>query len=918
MEFNLKTTLLAYPQVGTLPVGGIQEVYLDETTWELVFKMVDGTLVKASLEKGIELITQEATDRATENIKRDITPLIDKLREDLIAEINRATSKEEELNNSIITLSDNLQKEIARAIAAEQNLHQEIVDETQRATTRENELEELIGSRESSILSKLQEEVNRAIGRENELDNKISDTNSTVAKLDADLNFEIRRATAADFELTANLNKEIQDRKDAITNEQTLREQEDVKINKRIDDLTTHTDTSIQELDTKLTNALNVERQERISADTLLTDNLNKEIVDRTDAINNEKKLREDADKVLTDNLNKEIEDRQNAITQLDNSFTQKLNEEISNRELAITNLDNKLTSAIEKETQARQTADNTLTTNLNKEIQDREKAITDLDTKLTTSLNAEVTAREEADNALTERVTNEVSTLNSTISALDTKLTNAITKETADRIEDVNNARQEATTKIEEEKHARELADNNLAKSLEKEKVDRTTADNDLSRRVDNLEGKTTRLFYGEGTLTSPNATEIQAFIDGLEVDPPYTAPYSGVAIVVHITSEDTYHIWHYYDNLKAWRDDGIDTVSTFTNTTRGIIQGSDKAGYISASDGFGKVNGWEELNNKVSKEITDRENAINNLNQTLSTAINEEARVRQEQDTNLTNLINQEKTDRQEVDTTLTEKINKEITDRETADTNIINDELRFSKSRTTTVAVGGIPKGTTFTNEKLLNIINNMFFPYVAFSISGFATTPNGGVYECGQTINVTNSNTAVTLGSENIKSVIVYDGQTKLGEKVGDFNASSFAIPITSTVTTNKNFKVEVKDDRTTLTRNSAAFTFVYPYYYGSIPKDTIPTQELVKGLTKVVQTKGNKTYKYTHSDACSVIAYPTSYGDLRLIKDQNNFDITSSFTKHTLSIVGLDKKEVSYNVYVSTNSSVSNFGITFNY
>lgn len=853
MEFNLKTTLLAYPQVGTLPVGGIQEVYLDETTWELVFKMVDGTLVKASLEKGIELITQEATDRATENIKRDITPLIDKLREDLEKEILRATTKEHELNESIITLSNKLQEEIARAIAAEQNLHQEVVTETQRATSRENELEELIGNKESSVLTKLQEEITRATNRENELDtkidNEISKVNSTVAKLDADLNFEIRRATAADFELTSNLNKEIVDRQEAIATEQSLREAEDVKINARIDELTSHTDTSIQELDNKLTNALNIERQERISADN-----------------------------TLTDNLTKEIEDRQNAITQLDNSFTQRLNEEISNRENAITNLDTKLTTALEQESQARQNADDVLTTNLNQEITDREKAISDLDTKLT----------------------------------------NDITTETNNRIEDVNNARQEATTKIEEEKQARELADNNLTKALEKETADRTTADNDLSRRVDNLEGKTTRLFYGEGTLTSPNATEIQAFIDGLEVDPPYTAPYSGIAIVVHITTEDTYHIWHYYDNLKSWRDDGIDTVSTFTNTTRGIIQGSNEVGYISANEGFGKVNGREELNNKVTTEITDRENAINNLNQTLTTAINEEARVRQEQDTNLNNLINQEKTDRQEADTTLTGKINKEVTDRETADTNIINDELRFSKSRTTTVAVGGIPKGTTFTNEKLLDIIDNMFFPYVAFSISGFATTPNGGVYECGQTINVTNSNTTVTLGSENIKSVIVYDGQTKLGEKVGDFNTTSFAIPITSTVTTNKNFKVEVKDDRTTLTRNSATFTFVYPYYYGSIPKDTLPTQELVKGLTKVIQTKGNKTYKYTHSDACSVIAYPASYGDLKLIKDQNNFDITSSFTKHTLSIVGLDTKEVSYNVYVSTNSSVSNFGITFNY
>ena len=637
-----------------------------------------------------------------------------------------ALNKEEARTNAMINqLNENIHSQFVSlnkiVIDAINTINGGIEEERQIRAQNDADIREKLAnetSRTNEMINQVNENINYIV---NELNNNII---SIVNVINENLRQETETRALEDNNIRENLNQEIQNREESIANEQSLREAEDVKINARIDELTSHTDTSIQELDNKLTNALNIERQERISADTLLTDNLNKEIADRTDAINNEKKLREAADKVLTDNLNKEIEDRQNAITKLDNSFTQKLNEEISNRELAITNLDNKLTSAIEKETQARQTADNTLTTNLNKEIQAREKAITDLDTKLTASLSAETTAREEADNALTERITNEVSTLNSTISTLDTKLTNAITKETTDRIADVNNARQEATTKIEEEKQARELADNNLTKSLEKEKADRTTADNDLSRRVDNLEGKTTRLFYGEGTLTSPNATEIQAFIDGLEVDPPYTAPYSGIAIVVHITTEDTNHIWHYYDNLKNWRDDGIDTVSTFTNTTRGIIQGSNKVGYISASNGFGKVNGWEELNNKVTTEITDRENAINNLNQTLTNAINEEVRVRQEQDTNLNNLINQEKTDRQNANNLLTEKINKEITDRESAINNLsqalnsdINEEARVRQeqddnlSTSLTKEIADREVADTTLNEKINKEIDSI---------------------------------------------------------------------------------------------------------------------------------------------------------------------------------------------------------------
>ena len=141
--------------------------------------------------------------------------------------------------------------------------------------------------------------------------------------------------------------------------------------------------------------------------------------------------------------------------------------------------------------------------------------------------------------------------------------------------------------------------------------------------------------------------------------------------------------------------------------------------------------------------------------------------------------------------------------------------------------------------------------------------------------------------------------------------------SFTIPITATVSTNKYFTTRVKDDRTTLTRNSGSFTFVYPYYYGSLDSGVLD-EASIKGLTKVVQTKGNKTFRFTHNNKCCVIAYPASYGNLRTIIDQNNFDITSSFIKNTVSITGLDGTSQNYNVYVNSAATLDNFGITFNF
>lgn len=118
---------------------------------------------------------------------------------------------------------------------------------------------------------------------------------------------------------------------------------------------------------------------------------------------------------------------------------------------------------------------------------------------------------------------------------------------------------------------------------------------------RITNLESKTTRLLYTAGT--SPSAQEINDFVINLG----YSSPFEGIAVVV----DETYHIWHYYDN-DGWKDDGVDTVSIFTNSIPGILLGSNEDGKIYAeTDGTGSVKGWSALktrvqnveNNKLSK---------------------------------------------------------------------------------------------------------------------------------------------------------------------------------------------------------------------------------------------------------------------------------------------------------------------------
>lgn len=124
-----------------------------------------------------------------------------------------------------------------------------------------------------------------------------------------------------------------------------------------------------------------------------------------------------------------------------------------------------------------------------------------------------------------------------------------------------------------------------------------------DLQARVGQLEQKATRLLYTAST--APTADEINTFVTGLG----YTAPFEGIAVVV----EGTNHVWHYYEGEVGWKDDGVDVVANFTNTSAGIILGSQTDGKVYAeTDGTGSVYGWGDLKGRVGTLETNMSNYV------------------------------------------------------------------------------------------------------------------------------------------------------------------------------------------------------------------------------------------------------------------------------------------------------------------
>lgn len=115
------------------------------------------------------------------------------------------------------------------------------------------------------------------------------------------------------------------------------------------------------------------------------------------------------------------------------------------------------------------------------------------------------------------------------------------------------------------------------------------------LQTRVDQLENSNIRLQYTE--KLNPTKDEIAAFV----IAEGYTDP-KGVTVVV----EGTGHEWHYYNNT-GWQDDGVTSVSNFTNDVAGIIKGTAQDGKIYAEgNGIGSVYGWDALKNTVNGKVT------------------------------------------------------------------------------------------------------------------------------------------------------------------------------------------------------------------------------------------------------------------------------------------------------------------------
>lgn len=218
------------------------------------------------------------------------------------------------------------------------------------------------------------------------------------------------------------------------------------------------------------------------------------------------------------------------------------------------------------------------------------------------------------------------------------------------------------------------------------------------------------------------------------------------------------------------------------------------------------------------------------------------------------------------------------------------------------TANLAVGAIasgttlPEGTTFT-EFAQKLLISEIAPTTTFTASG------SGVKEVGTSVTPTLTLVINSAGTGTPTAIKFYDGSTLLDTQtyVVGTNTYTFTMDAVTTTKTVKGVLEYKKSDNTDGTiEKSATYTFVMASYYGAVT--TAPTDKAgIIALTKNVKNTKAQTATFTLSNQRSCYCYPASFGNLTSIKDANNFEYLSSYTKTTVAVDGTD-----YNVYTLTD------------
>jgi len=241
-------------------------------------------------------------------------------------------------------------------------------------------------------------------------------------------------------------------------------------------------------------------------------------------------------------------------------------------------------------------------------------------------------------------------------------------------------------------------------------------------------------------------------------------------------------------------------------------------------------------------------------------------------------------------------------------------------FTNLTPTPVTVGGIAEGSTFNDQTVQEMFNQLLYPYIAPSISLSASPSTGTVREFGNLVISVTLNATTTKHTNDITSVQFFRNGSLTETQPSPIAGGGLeTYTDTTPVTTNGiTFTAKVGDGTQTVTSNGVSYTFVYPFYYG-VGAPGLTGAQIRSTLTLLVKTPSNTTTTTSPNSQVFYLAYPNTSPALTSILDTNGFETIEDYTLRTVSISGLDGTAQTYKVYEYNNvTTQTNFTNTFKF
>lgn len=597
-------------------------------------------------------------------------------------------------------------KEIADALGNDPNFAATITKKLAAITEQVNqEIEDRIAGDEANsaeVAAEVQARKDADTALENKLkeyvDNKSAIGDAALGVVKDNLNKEIQDRKDADAAIQSSLDKEIAERKTA----DEAYTQSLANVNQRISDLALSMQESINTLRNELTEQVNanttaiatnqhsIERNSEAITNLTKTvgdnykevkDMINEEIIDRTNAdsalssridtlnidLNTESVERKAADQVLQVNLDKEVADRTAADKALSTEFTAKLDNTKQALESEVGNINTKL----EQEKENRIAGDNALGVR----IDSLEAGNTDAMNELKAKVNANTTAiNAEKDRAIAKETSLEAK--------IDTNLQNhkddmaGINKDILTEKNDRLAGDTLLQTNIDKESTERANQDTLISNAVAQEKADRIAADQAMDdKKVDKVDGK---------VLSSNDFTDLlYAKLDGIEEHANYITKVSQL-----LNDSDFQNAEQVEAAIQKIIGSAPEVLDTLAEIAKALGDDPNFAATMTAK--------LTELENKLEAEKNLREQGDNtlqqsftNLSNTLTTTVNElrtfvsETRTELLTSLNATNALVTQNTANIQRNLELIQGIQDNINGNYTAITDLLNNEIAARKA-------------------------------------------------------------------------------------------------------------------------------------------------------------------------------------------------------------------------------------------